>query len=70
MKKLGLSLLGVVAIAAIYYFTSGSEQLTIQMKEQVDAEIATLQTQGFSVEGREVSEKNEHFIISLLNFRT
>ena len=65
MKKLGLSLLGVVAIAAIYYFTSGSEQLTIQMKEQVDAEIATLQTQGFSVEGREVSEKSEHFIISL-----
>jgi len=65
MKKIGLSLLGIVAVAAIYYFTSGSEQLTIQMKEQVDAEIATLQTQGFAVEGREVSEKKEHFVISL-----
>ena len=65
MKKLGLGILGVIAVAAIYYFTSGSEQLTIQMKEQVDAEIATLQTQGFAVEGREVSEKKEHFVISL-----
>jgi len=65
MKKIGLGVLGVVAVAAIYYFTSGSEQLTLQMKEQVDAEIATLQTQGFTVEGREVSEKKEHFVISL-----
>ena len=65
MKKLGLAILSVIAIAAIYYYTSGSTQLTIQMKEQVDAEIASLQTQGFSVEGKEISEEKEHFIISI-----
>jgi len=65
MKKLGLALLSVIAIAAIYYYTSGSAQLTIQMKEQVDAEIASLQTQGFSVEGKEISEGKEHFVISI-----
>jgi len=65
MKKIGLSLLGLVAVAAIYYFTSGSEQLTIQMKEKIDAELATLQTQGFAIEGREISEKKEHFVIAL-----
>ena len=65
MKKLGLAILGVIAIAAIYYYTSGSTQLTIQMKEQVDAEIASLQTQGFSVEGKEISEGKEHFVISI-----
>lgn len=64
MKKIGLSLLGIVAVAAIYYFTSGSEQLTIQMKQHVDTELASLQTKGFAVEGREVSEKKEHFVIS------
>jgi len=65
MKKLGLGLLSIIAIATIYYFTSGSEQLTIQMKEQVDAEFASLQTQGFAVEGKVVSEKKEHFELSL-----
>lgn len=64
MKKIGLSLLGIVAVAAIYYFTSGSEQLTIKMKEHVDVELASLQTKGFSVEGREMAKNKEHFIIS------
>ncbi len=64
MKKLGLSLLGIVAIVAIYYFTSGSEQLATKMKQHVAAEVASLQTQGFSIESKEVSEKKEHFIIS------
>ncbi|PTB83792.1 hypothetical protein C9926_01060 [Sulfurovum lithotrophicum] len=63
MKKLGLGIIGFILVAAIYYFTSGAEQLTLQMKEQVDAEFAKLQTQGFVVEGKEVSEKKEHFVI-------
>jgi len=65
MKKITLGILGLLIIGTIYYFTSGSEQLTIQMKKQVDAEFASLKTQGFAVEGKEVSEKNEHFTISL-----
>lgn len=65
MKKITLGILGLLIIGTIYYFTSGSEQLTIQMKKQVDAEFASLKTQGFAVEGKEVSEKKEHFVISL-----
>ena len=65
MKKITLGILGLLIIGTIYYFTSGSEQLTIQMKKQVDAEFASLKTQGFAVEGKEVSEKKEHFTISL-----
>ena len=61
MKKITLGILGLLIIGTIYYFTSGSEQLTIQMKKQVDAEFASLKTQGFAVEGKEVSEKKEHF---------
>jgi hypothetical protein len=65
LKKVTLGILGLLIIATIYYFTSGSEQLTIQMKKQVDAEFASLQTQGFTIEGKEVSKKKEHFVISL-----
>ena len=65
MKKLGLGIIGFVLVAAIYYITSGASQLTIQMKEQVDADLANMQTQGFAVEGRELSEKKEHFVLSI-----
>lgn len=67
LKKVGLSLLGIVAVAAIYYFTSGSKQLTSQMKAQLNKELATLQTEGFSIEARETGEKKEHFILTLDN---
>lgn len=65
MKKLGFGIIGFVLVAAIYYFTSGASQLTVQMKEQVDADLANIQTQGFTVEGRETSERAEHFILAI-----
>jgi len=65
VKKLGLGIIGFVLVAAIYYITSGASQITLQMKEQIDADLATMQTQGFAVEGREVSEKREHFVIAI-----
>ncbi len=64
MKKLGLAIVSIVIIAALYYFNTGSEQLRIEMKAQVNKELASLQTQGFSVQAREVAEKKEHFVIS------
>jgi len=64
MKKLSLAVFTVIVIAAIYYMTSGSTQLVSQIKVEVDSELASLQTQGFSLKGREVSEKKEHFVIS------
>lgn len=64
MKKLSLTTFTVILIAVIYYMTSGSTQLVSQVKSQVDTELASLQTQGFSVQGRELSETKEHFILS------
>jgi len=65
MRKLGLSLLALIVVAAIYYFTSGSTQLALQMKEQVDAQMATLQNEGFVVAAKEVDTKKEHFVITM-----
>lgn len=64
MKKLGLAVVSIVIIAALYYFSTGSEQLRVEIKAQVNKELASLQTQGFSVQAREVAEKKEHFVIS------
>ncbi len=64
MKKLGLAILGIVIVASIYYFSAGSEQIRVEMKAQINKELASLQTEGFSVQNREISEKKEHFILS------
>ena len=64
MKKLGLGVLTLVIAAGIYYFSAGSEKLATAMKTQVDAEFASLKTQGFSIANEETSKKEEHFEIS------
>lgn len=64
MKKLGLAILSIIIIGFLYYFSTGSEQLKIGMKAQVSKELTSLQTQGFSVQNREISEEKEHFILS------
>ncbi len=64
MKKLSFAALAVIVIAGIYYMTAGSTQMVSQMKTQIDTEFASLQTQGFDVKAREVSEDEEHFVIS------
>lgn len=64
MKKLALALLGILIVVSLYYFSTGSEQLRNKMKAQVNQELASLQTQGFSVQNRNILEKQEHFILS------
>ncbi len=64
MKKLVLAILGIAIIASIYYFSKGSEQLSAEMKTQMNNELVSLQSQGFSVQNREVFDRKEHFILS------
>jgi hypothetical protein len=64
LKKLGIAILSIVIIASIYYFNTGSEQLRLEMKAQVDKELSSLQTEGFSVQNRKISEKKEYFVLS------
>lgn len=65
IKKLGLAALSLIIIAVVYYKTTGSAQLTTNMKTEVATQLTSLQAQGFLVEEREVNEKKEHFVISL-----
>ena len=59
MKKLVLAILGIAIIASIYYFSKGSEQLSAEMKTQMNNELVSLQSQGFSVQTeRYLIEKN------------
>jgi len=64
MKKLGFGLIGLVAIAVIYYLTAGSAQITENAKQQLNHELSILQQSGFSLKERKSVSKQDHFIIS------
>ncbi len=64
MRKLGLGIFGVIAIAVIYYLTVGSVQVTQEMKMRVNTELNMIEQNGFAVQEREVKAKTEHFILT------
>ena len=64
MKKSGFGIIGLILVAAIYYFTAGSAQITEEMKKQVNNELTTLEQNGFGVNNREIKETEEHFVLS------
>ena len=64
MRKLGLGVMVLVVVGAIYYFTTGSEQITSEIKKQVNTELTSIQKEGFSVHNREIQENSEHFVLS------
>jgi hypothetical protein len=64
MRKSGFGVIGLVIVAAIYYFTTGSAQVTQEIKKQVNTELTTLQQNGFGIKEREVKETEEHFVVS------
>jgi hypothetical protein len=64
MKKVGLGLISLLVIAAIYYFTIGSEKIVKEIKMQVNTHLIALEKEGFSIEERKIEENKEHFVIS------
>lgn len=64
MKKLGLGVVVLIIISAIYYFTTGAAQLTAQMKIKLNSELLVLQKEGFSIQERKEEEKGDHFLLS------
>ncbi|MEA3433088.1 MAG: DUF945 family protein [Campylobacterota bacterium] len=64
MKKLGFGVIGLILVAALYYFTAGSTQITEEMKKQVNDELTTLEENGFGIKNREIKETEEHFVLS------
>jgi len=67
VKKSGFGIIGLILVAAIYYFTAGSAQITEEMKKQVNDELTTLKQNGFGVKDREIKETEEHFVLSFDN---
>lgn len=63
MRKLGFGVLAIIAVAGIYYFASGSAQITKEMKEQVNNELVNLKENGFAISEREIKESQEHFVL-------
>jgi len=64
MKKIGLGLGALIVAATVYYFTIGSGQIIEEIKSQVNTQLTTLETEGFTIEDRKVEEKKEHFVIT------
>lgn len=64
MKKIILAVFTLIVIAVIYYMTSGSAQLVNEIRSQIDTELTSLETQGFSVLERKINDNNEHFVIA------
>ena len=64
MKKIGFAFFTLLALVFIYYFTSGSAQITKEIKAQVNSEILNLSQNGFAIEERIVKKREEHFVIS------
>jgi len=64
MKKIALVFIGVLAAAAIYYFTIGSGQIVKELKTQVNTQLTVLTKKGFTIEERKIEENKEHFVIS------
>jgi hypothetical protein len=64
MRKLGFGVIGIIFVAVIYYFTTGSEQITQEIKNQVNRELATLEQNGFAIQERDIKKSEEHFVIS------
>ena len=63
MKKLGLSIVGVLLLLGAYLFATASEEVTKVIKEQVQSELKVLEKRGFSITQREIKEKSEHFVL-------
>jgi len=67
VKKSGFGIIGLILVAAIYYFTAGSTQITEEMKKQVNNELTTLEQNGFGINNRKIKEREEHFVLSFDN---
>jgi len=65
MKKLGLGILGIILVAALYYFTLGADQVREKLQQELSAQLTELESKGFSISEREIKKREEHFVISL-----
>ena len=64
MKKIGIIGLLITGVLGVYYFTTGSKQITMQMKTQLNQQLSSLEAKGFVIEKRENTAKSEHFVVN------
>jgi len=63
MKKTLTSITLLLVGSLVYYFIYGSQQITQELKRQVDMHLEVLQKNGFAIEEREIKESSEHFVL-------
>jgi hypothetical protein len=64
MKKTGIVIASLIAVALVLFFTFGSKELRQEAKAQLNQELQTLQQYGFGLEKRISKEEEDHFILS------
>ncbi len=67
MKKLGIIFGAIAAIALIYLFTLGKDDIRAKAKQQLEQELTLMQQSGFGIENRISKEREDHFILSFDN---
>jgi len=64
MKKIGLTLSALVLIFVIYYMSTGSKQITKEMREEVNKELIKLKSSGFEIDEQNLSDKKQHIVLT------
>jgi len=64
MKKIALALIALIVIFVIYYMTMGSEQLTMEIKKEVNRELVQLKQSGFGVDEQNLSTDKQKIILT------
>jgi Na+-transporting methylmalonyl-CoA/oxaloacetate decarboxylase gamma subunit len=64
MKKIGLTVVVLVLILIIYYISTGSKQITQEIRKEVHKELVELQSSGFGVDEQNLSDNKEHIVIT------
>ena len=64
--KLGFVILGLILIAAIYYFNQAEHVKNLNtLKESLNLQLTQMQANGFTVSHRELKKETEHFVIQI-----
>ncbi|MDQ7085785.1 MAG: DUF945 family protein [Sulfurovum sp.] len=65
IKKFGIASMGLLVLAVGYFLTLGSTQLMAEIKTQLQQEITLLNSQGFGIQSKEISDKEHQYIVSI-----
>lgn len=60
MKKILATIFGIAAVAVVYYFVNGQQQLTEELRHTVKQELTQLESKGFTTTRKTVTDNRDH----------